>query len=140
MCMETELHTCTRSQTRSHGRPSKSQREFIKGNTFTSPVCFSAPHARVHVCYVLFPLSVSCNNNNNSPVPCLSETDRVCDEQGVSGLSEVVSSGRLSSASASHRIRRGLRGELLFRPALSLPQKVLLQRLWTHLPSPCQSI
>lgn len=102
----------------------------------------SAPHVCiVYVCYVLFPLCVN-YNNNNSPVLSLSpsEADGVCDKQGVPGLSEVVSSGRLSSTSASHRIRRSLRGELLVRPALSFPKKMLLQWLWTHLPGPSQSI
>lgn len=66
----------------------------------------------------------------------LSEAHRVCDEQGVSGLSQTVSSGWLPSTSASCRIRCSMCGELLVRPALSIPQKVLLQWLWTHLPSP----
>lgn len=71
---------------------------------------------------------------------CLLEADGVRDKQGVPGLSEVVSSGRLPSASESRRIRRSLRGELLVRPALSLPQKVLLQWLRTHLSSASESI
>lgn len=70
----------------------------------------------------------------------LSEADRVCDEQRVSDLPEVVSSGRLPSASASHGIRRSLRGELLVGPALSVPQEVLPQWLRAHMPSPSQSI
>lgn len=124
---------------------SKSQEEFTKGNTFiTSAVFFRPTCVRLYALRVSSPLSVNFNDNNNNNTPVvslsLSEADGVCDEQGVPGVPEVVSSGRLSSASASDRIRSSLCGELRVRPALSHPPKVLLQWLRTHLPSPRQSI
>lgn len=142
MCRDTERRTCTHARTHIHThthtclnthappfRPDlksclKSQQEFTKGNTFTSSVCFSALMC-VFIHYVLFPLCVNCSNNN-SPLFFPSEADRVCDQQGVSDLSEVVPSGRLPSASASHWVCCRLCGELFLGPALSLPQKMLL--------------